>query len=186
MVARELFQESPIETGRLYGGIGAEDFKSLFRDHPGGVAVITADAGGGPAALTATSVSSVSVDPPLLVFSVSDRSSASGTINTADHVVVHLLSSAQFALGKLCATSGADRFADDVPWERLPTGEPRYVEAEAWVRGEVVARVSAGSATIAVVHALDVGLPTRRANGDPLVYHAGNWHRLGQETVIRD
>jgi flavin reductase (DIM6/NTAB) family NADH-FMN oxidoreductase RutF len=68
-----------------------QSFKDLFRGHPGGVAVITADAGDGPVALTATSVSSVSADPPLLTFSISALSSASTTLQRADTVVVHLL-----------------------------------------------------------------------------------------------
>lgn len=44
----------------------ADDFKAIFRGHPGGVSLITTDAGDGPVALTATSVASISVDPPLL------------------------------------------------------------------------------------------------------------------------
>jgi flavin reductase (DIM6/NTAB) family NADH-FMN oxidoreductase RutF len=43
--------------------LSPDEFKALFRGHPGGVAVITADAGDGPVALTATSVASVSADP---------------------------------------------------------------------------------------------------------------------------
>ena len=56
--------------------VSADDFKAVFRGHPGGVALITADAGDGPVALTATSVASVNVDPPLLMFSVTTVSSA--------------------------------------------------------------------------------------------------------------
>jgi hypothetical protein len=43
-------------------GMGADEFKSAFRNHPAGVAVITADAGYGPVGLTATSVISVSAE----------------------------------------------------------------------------------------------------------------------------
>ncbi|WP_432651883.1 flavin reductase [Glutamicibacter nicotianae] len=49
----------------------AEDFKAIFRGHPGGVSLITADAEDGSVALTATSVAPISVDQPLLVFSIS-------------------------------------------------------------------------------------------------------------------
>ena len=100
-----------------------QSFKDLFRGHPGGVAVITADAGDGPVALTATSVSSVSADPPLLTFSISALSSASTTLQRADTVVVHLLDADDLDLARLCATSGLDRFADRAAWSRLATGE---------------------------------------------------------------
>ena len=68
----------------------AEDFKAVFRGHPGGVSVITADAGQGPVALTATSVASISVDPPLLVFSISALSSAAVALTRATSLVVHI------------------------------------------------------------------------------------------------
>ena len=49
-------------------------FKSAFRAHPSGIAVLTADAGDGPVAMTISSLSSLSTDPPLVVFSASSHS----------------------------------------------------------------------------------------------------------------
>ncbi|MDQ1572665.1 MAG: hypothetical protein QOH44_224, partial [Actinomycetota bacterium] len=99
--------------------LSADEFKLAFRNHPAGVAVITADAGDGPVGLTATSVFSVSAEPPLLVFSISSQSSSAPTLSRADTVVVHLLSAEQLAVAKLFATSGVDRFADTESWARL-------------------------------------------------------------------
>ena len=48
-------------------------FRSVFRRHAAGVAVITAAAGGRPVGFTATSLTSVSVEPPLLSFGISHR-----------------------------------------------------------------------------------------------------------------
>src|ERR1700712_2067372 len=95
-----------------FAGLGPDAFKLAFRNHPAGVAVITADAGDGPVGLTATSVFSVSAEPALLVFSISALSSSAPTINRADTVVVHLLGADQLELAKLFSTKGADRFAD--------------------------------------------------------------------------
>lgn len=61
----------------------ADDFKAIFRGHPGGVSLITADPGNGSIALTATSVASISVDPPLLVFSISALSSTAEVVTEA-------------------------------------------------------------------------------------------------------
>src|SRR6478609_5191085 len=110
----------------MSGSLPADDFKLLFRGHPGGVAVITAAGPDGPVALTATSVSSVSADPPLLTFSLSALSSASPAILSASTVVVHLLDADDLDLARLASTSGADRFADTARWTRLVTGEPVY------------------------------------------------------------
>ncbi|MEG0161907.1 MAG: flavin reductase family protein, partial [Aurantimicrobium sp.] len=90
--------------------LSADEFKLAFRNHPAGVAIVTADAGKGPVAMTVTSVFSVSAEPPLLVFSASAQSSATPTIAEADTVVIHLLGADQLHLAKLAATSGANRF----------------------------------------------------------------------------
>jgi flavin reductase (DIM6/NTAB) family NADH-FMN oxidoreductase RutF len=94
------------------GGLSADELKAAFRNHPAGVAVITADAGDGPVGLTATSVFSVSAEPALFVFSLSSQSSSAATIFRADTVVVHLLGAHQLHVARLFSTSGVDRFAD--------------------------------------------------------------------------
>lgn len=66
-----------------------ERFLSAFGNHPSGVALITADAGDGPAGLTATSVASVSADPPMVMFSASVGSSSTPVVLAARTVVVH-------------------------------------------------------------------------------------------------
>ncbi|MDY0910212.1 flavin reductase family protein [Microbacterium sp. CFBP9034] len=163
--------------------LGADDFKALFRGHPGGVAVITADDGRGPVALTATSVSSVSADPPLLVFSVSALSSASAAIRGSRTVIVHLLDADDLAVAKLGATSGIDRFADTSQWSRLVTGEPVFHGVRAWVRCDIVDRMDAGGSTVIAAHALQSNV-ARDAQGSAgaLVYHDRTWHRLGEHS----
>lgn len=170
-----------------FDSLPADAFKELFRGHPGGVAVITADDGSGPVALTATSVASVSVDPPLLVFSISALSSAAAVITKADTVVVHLLDANDLELAQLGATSGADRFADHTAWSRLTTGEPVYHGVRAWVRGAVISRMDAGGSTVIAAHALGASLERSIEPGDPgdaLVYHNRTWHRLGEHSRL--
>lgn len=160
----------------------AADFKLAFRNHAAGVAVVTADAGDGPVGLTATSVFSVSAEPPLLVFSVSSTSSSAPTLRAADTVVVHLLGADQIELAKLCATSGIDRFADRAIWERLVTGEPVFPSAHAWIRGKVINRMEAGTSTVIAVYALQAKLPDEAGDAPPLVYHNRAYHRLGEHS----
>jgi flavin reductase (DIM6/NTAB) family NADH-FMN oxidoreductase RutF len=165
-------------------GLDADSFKAVFRNHPAGVAVITADAGDGPVGLTATSVFSVSAEPPLLVFSVSGQSSSAPTIRAADTVVVHLLGAQQLDLATLCATSGIDRFADATIWDRLITGEPYFPAAQSWIRGRVIERMDAGGSTVIAVHALQAGTSDEADSSEPLVYHNRTWHRLGSHSRI--
>jgi flavin reductase (DIM6/NTAB) family NADH-FMN oxidoreductase RutF len=165
-----------------------DEYKTLFRGHPGGVAVITADVGNGPVALTATSVSSVSASPPLLVFSISSQSSAAPVLSEAATVVVHLLDSDDLGIAQLGSTSGVDRFADPELWSRLVTGEPVYRGVRAWVRCAIIDRMDAGGSTVIAAHALQASVDrdiAPGAAGDALVYHNRNWHRLGEHSLIR-
>jgi len=169
--------------------LSPDEFKALFRGHPGGVAVITADAGDGPVALTATSVASVSAEPPLLVFSISARSSASDVLSRAETVVVHLLDAHDIDVAKLGATGGIDRFSQTHLWSRLSTGEPVYSDVRAWVRCAVINRMDAGSATVFAGHALQSHIERDVHPGEPgdaLVYHNRTWHRLGEHSRIED
>ncbi len=173
----------------LGASLSADEFKALFRGHPGGVAVITAEGPDGPVALTATSVSSVSVDPPLLIFSVSALSSAAPAILAADTVVVHLLDSEDLDVARLASTSGVDRFADRTTWTRLVTGEPVYNGVRAWVRCSIVQRMNAGGSTVIAAHALQSDIARDVApgeHGDALVYHNRTWHSLGEHSLIPD
>ncbi|WP_269092213.1 flavin reductase family protein [Arthrobacter hankyongi] len=160
----------------------AEQFKAAFRNHPAGVAVVTADPGDGPVGLTASSVISVSANPPLLVFSLSAFSSAAPALARAGTVVVHLLGADQVQLAKTFATGGIDRFADTGSWSRLVTGEPVLAGAPIWLRGRIVDRMEAGDSTVVAVQVLQARAPEQTP--DPLVYHNRSWHTLGEQSAL--
>jgi len=164
--------------------LSADDFKAAFRHHPAGVAVITADAGRGPVMLTATSVSSVSADPALLMFSLSAHSSSTPTIRRAETVVVHLLGAGQLALAQLGATSGIDRFADTSLWSTLPSGDVYFPGARAWIRGRVLTSMDAGGSAIVLVEAIEASPMDAADVQVPLVYHNRTWHELGDHSQI--
>jgi len=164
--------------------VSPDDLKQAFRGHPGGVALITATGPDGHVALTATSVASVSAEPPLLVFSVSALSSSTPTIRGAESVVVHLLSASELHLARLGATSGVDRFADTSLWTTLSTGEPVF-HGTTWLRSIVVDRLGAGSATLIVAQPVESNVAAREGHPrDALVYHDRSWHRLGEPSRI--
>lgn len=168
--------------------LSADDFKSAFRNHPAGVAVITADVGAGPVGLTATSVISVSANPPLVVFSLSSASSSTPTVKQAETVVIHLLGVEQIDLARNFATSGIDRFADTSIWSRLITGEPFLPASNAWMRGRIVNRMEAGDSTVVAVQVLQVDLPCEKGRtaqqARPLVYHNRTWHSLSEASAV--
>lgn len=173
---------------QLSESIDADTFKAAFRMHPAGVAVITADAGERPAAMTISSLASVSTEPPMVIFSLSRMSGATQTFLESDSVVVHLLGSAQLWLAQLGATGGVDRFADTTRWTRLPSGEPVFPDTYAWLRGNIVHRMEAGNSVVCVAHIVQAsvhdGETLDRDPAAPLVYHARAWHELSIESTI--
>jgi flavin reductase (DIM6/NTAB) family NADH-FMN oxidoreductase RutF len=167
----------------LDSGLSPAKFKLAFRHHAAGVAVVTADAGDGPVGITATSVFSVSAEPPLMVFSISGRSSSAPAIRRAETLVVHLLGLRQLHIARLCSTSGIDRFADTSIWRRLPTGEPHFPGVPVWIRGRVINRMEAGDSTVIAIHALESEHAADHRTS-PLVYHNRAWHALGDASRL--
>lgn len=189
-MTRTSTQASParMAEGHFDQMLPADDFKAAFRNHPAGVSVVTADPGDGPVGLTATSVFSVSANPPLLVFSLSGHSSSAPALRRAETVVVHLLGADQIELAKTFSTSGIDRFADTSIWTRLVTGEPVLPTANAWLRGKIVNQMEAGDSTVVAVQVLQVKIPEvdsrPAAQSHPLVYHNRTWHQLGDHSAM--
>ncbi|WP_104102519.1 flavin reductase family protein [Arthrobacter sp. 08Y14] len=159
-----------------------DHFKDAFRAHPAGVAVITAYGDAGPVGLTASSVSSVSADPPILVFSLASAQGSAGVIAAADTVVVHLLGARNAPLASLFSRPGTDRFTPELAWEKLPTGEPLLTDAPHALRARVLSRTAVGSSVLVTGEVLNI-----LASGEPdapLVYHNRTYHRLGSHSAL--
>src|SRR5690349_18869536 len=122
-----LLGAAPSAAPAASSGIDRPTFRQVFGRHPGGVVVVTADAGLGPAGLTLTSLTSVAADPPQLS-GISHGGSTWPTSAATRAVVVHFLAARQADLGRLFATSGVDRFAHPTRWSRTADGQPRHLE----------------------------------------------------------
>lgn len=149
--------------------------RSLFRRHAAGVAVITARGERGPVGFTATSLTSVSAEPPMLSFGIGTAASSWPAVASTDHVGVHVLGEHQRELAATFARSGADRFGPPTVWGEGPEGVPVLDDVLAWMVCRIVTRVPAGDHRIVLAEVLD-GDPTRP--GRPLLYHQGGFRAL--------
>ena len=147
-------------------------FRALFRHHPAGVAIVTLDAGAGPAGFTATSFTSVSAQPPLATVALDRGSTSWPHLQNARSLVVNLLGPDGGELARRFATSGIDRFAGPTRWRRLPTGEPVLDDAARWLRASVRELVPVGDHALAVllIEQIELG-----AHPHGLVYHDGGF-----------
>ncbi|MFE0510732.1 flavin reductase family protein [Streptomyces sp. NPDC058964] len=149
--------------------------RSAFRRHAAGVAVITARGDSGPVGFTATSLTSVSAEPPLLSFGIGTGASSWPAISTTGHVGVHILGEHQSDLAATFARSGADRFGAPTAWREGPEGVPVLDDVLVWLVCRIVGRVPAGDHRI-VLGEVVVGDPA--GAGRPLLYHQGRFSGL--------
>ncbi|WP_328379187.1 flavin reductase family protein [Streptomyces sp. NBC_00440] len=156
-------------------GIAPERFRQVFRRYPAGVVAVTADSGRGPVGFTATSLTSLSLEPPLVSFGIAVTASSWPHIERATTAVINFLSSDQEPLARTFAKSGIDRFAAPTQWRRLPGGEPVLGGVAGWLRLGVEQIVPAGDHRIVVARVEESWLDESRG---PLVFHDGNYLSL--------
>lgn len=154
-------------------------FRSVFRTHPAGVAVVTLDGPDGPTGFTATSVVSVSADPPIVLFTIMESSSNWPALSAADTVVIHFLGSEHAEISRRFSTSGIDRF-EGLAWTPLDRGEPLIDGVDTWMRCAVLSRDRAGGSYVVQVEPLECRVSDDR---QPLVYHDRRYHRLTDDSV---
>lgn len=156
-------------------GIAPERFKQIFRNHPAGVVVVTVDAGNGPAGFTATSLTSLSLDPPLVSFGIGVTASSWPHVRQAGSAVVNFLGTDQEQLARTFATSGIDRFAEPTRWRRLPAGDPVLDGVTGWLRLDIEQIVPAGDHRVVIGRVQQSWADGAR---DPLLFHDGGYHSL--------
>ncbi|NUV70556.1 MULTISPECIES: flavin reductase family protein [unclassified Streptomyces] len=150
-------------------------FKQIFRRYPAGVVVVTADSGRGPVGFTATSLTSLSLDPQLVSYGIGTTTSSWPHVEVAASTVVNFLGADQEALARTFATSGIDRFAAPTGWRRLPGGEPVLDGVAGWLRLETEQIVPAGDHRIVIARVTESWLDEGRS---PLLFHDGSYHSL--------
>jgi flavin reductase (DIM6/NTAB) family NADH-FMN oxidoreductase RutF len=161
--------------------VDADLFRALLRRHAAAVVVVTAP-GTPPAGFTATSFTSVSLDPPLVSFCLAHTASSWPAVSAAGTVAVHVLGQDQEQVARTFATSGIDRFAAHGAWRAGPDGVPLLDGVLARLVCRVVQRVRAGDHSI-VLATPESGHHHVDESATPLVYHAGRYARLGPKAA---
>ncbi|MFC8303092.1 flavin reductase family protein [Specibacter sp. NPDC057265] len=170
-------RREPAGPGALTNG-----FKAAFGGHPAGVAIITAPSATGPVGITASSVASVSAEPPLLAFSLAAASGSAAAIAAAQTVVVHLLTSKDLELARIFASSKSERFSGSMAWTTLETGEPLLLHGGYALRCTILSRTPAGGSLLLAAQVVDVLAPAD--THAPMVYHSRTFHALGEHSRL--
>jgi flavin reductase (DIM6/NTAB) family NADH-FMN oxidoreductase RutF len=158
--------------------VGAADYKAALRRHPGGVAVVTFASPAGPVGFTATSLTSLSLDPPLVCFNITRTSSSYDALCSATDVVVHLLGSHQSDLARRFSQPAHERFADRSLWTTLSSGEPLLRGTPVWLRATVQQLIPAGDSALLIGHVNRICQTDPGRRCVPLLYHDGRYASL--------
>ncbi len=156
----------------------AQDLRRAYRDAIGrfatGVCVVTTRGVAGPAGLTTNAVTSLSLDPLLLLVCFDNASRTLPLVRESGRFAVNVLRAGQEDLAAVFASKlvAAEKFEQVTHTER--GGVPVLDDALAWMSCEVRALHPGGDHTIGVGEVTAMG----HEDGDPLLFYAGAYARL--------
>jgi flavin reductase (DIM6/NTAB) family NADH-FMN oxidoreductase RutF len=152
----------------------ARAFRTALGQFATGVTIVTCLDAAGPVAMTANSFASVSLDPPLVLWSPAIASSRHDAFVFARHFSIHVLHEGQMGLARDMARDGRS-FAPGL-WAEGPAGVPVLRDSLARFDCAHHAAHAAGDHTIVVGLVEAVLL----AGGVPLVFAQGAYGRFAE------
>lgn len=154
--------------------IDPRDFRNALGTYATGVTIITAvGADGKPYGLTCNSFASVSLNPPLVLWSLGMFSQGLSVFQNASHFAVNVLGASQQALASKFAKSTEEKFAD-VKWTPGLGGAPLLVDSVANFQCRAANRYYGGDHVI-FLGAVEAYSYNRR---EPLLFAHGGYGRF--------
>ena len=157
-------------------------FKEAMRQWVAGVTIVTTDDDGTLGGMTASSFTSVSINPHLILIAVKETAYTHDLIKNSGVFAANILNTQQVEWAKRFAgmyPEIEDRFFD-IEYSTAETGSPILPDVMGWVDCKVYGSHQAGDHTIFVGQVLDAkGI----GEGDPLLYYNRSW---GQFAGITD
>jgi flavin reductase (DIM6/NTAB) family NADH-FMN oxidoreductase RutF len=153
--------------------IDGATFRRVVGHLASGVTVITCAVDGKPHGMTASSVTSLSADPPMMLACVNRSAPTSVAIRAAGGFVVNVLRAGQEHMAQQFARPSDDKFAG-VATTYGALSMPVLREALAYLECEVCEQVDAGTHTILLGRVVNASA----SDGEPLAYFRGGFGRL--------
>ncbi|MCW6511188.1 flavin reductase family protein [Lichenifustis flavocetrariae] len=154
----------------------ARQFRDVLGSFTTGVVVVTTlGEDGRPIGLTVNSFNSVSLDPPLILWSLALKSPSLAAFRQHAYFAINILAEDQEPLCRQFATPSSDKFAN-IRFDRGVTGVPVLHATAAYLECRAFARYPGGD------HEIHVGevMAVHDHGAAPLVFHRGSVRRLIQ------
>lgn len=150
----------------------SQQFRAALGMFATGVTIVTVRSPeGGLVGLTANSFNSVSLDPPLVLWSLSRRAGSMPVFTHGSHYAINILAADQKELAQRFAMRDIDRFAG-VAWREGAGGAPVLDGAVATFECANRSRYEEGDHVIFVG---EVERCTARVGAQPLIFHGGRY-----------
>ncbi|GIF20536.1 flavin reductase (DIM6/NTAB) family NADH-FMN oxidoreductase RutF [Actinoplanes tereljensis] len=150
--------------------------REVFGIFPSGVVAVAALVDGVPSGLAASSFTSVSLDPPLVSFSIANASKTWPDLRRAPHLGVTILADHHSAVARQLAGPVDNRF-DNLSLTATDDGAVLLDDGLAHFDTTIYREVLAGDHTIVLLQ-LHTATHTGQAEPSPLVFHRSRFGRL--------
>lgn len=165
-------EASPVHADDPAAVAAARQFRDVLGRFASGVTVVTSVSADQPVGMTCQSFSSVSLDPPLVLFVPAKTSRAWPLIQRSGKFCVNFLAADQAALSNTMASRGVDKFAD-VKWSpSQATGSPLLDGVLGYVDCTIYAVHEAGDHFVVMGRVLDMAAHDA---DEPLLFFQGEY-----------
>jgi flavin reductase (DIM6/NTAB) family NADH-FMN oxidoreductase RutF len=164
-------------------GPDADLFRHVLGHYPTGVAVITAHTEHGPVGMSMNSFTSLSLQPPLVLFCPATTSTTWRLLREAGDIAINVLSAGQEELSRKFANKAVDRFSG-TSWSVGENGAPLLHDALGWLECKVLSEAPAGDHTVVIAEIDRMNVHWEIA--EPLVFFRGRYYRGMVEAVESD
>jgi len=148
-------------------------YRTVLGHFATGVVIVTAIDGDEPVGMACNSFTSVSLDPPLVLFCAAKSSTTWPRIQAAGKWAANVLDDDGEEICRLFAQKGADRFAR-IAYSPGRTGSPILEDAIAFADCETLVEHDAGDHVIVVGRVIELGY---QPEGKPLLFYRGGYGR---------
>jgi len=172
----QMNQQSVPSSEPFHAGEDSQALRQTLGCFPTGVTIVTTlDDRGEPIGLTVSSFNSVSLTPPLILWSLQLSSTHLDAFRNARGFAVSILSETQADICSAFASDRQDRF-NGIAWTESQTGMPLISGASAWLECETEIRHAGGD------HDIFIGrvLSHHSSDAPPLIYARGRLAALAQ------
>ncbi len=152
-------------------GDTAVQLRSAFGRFGTGVTVVTTQTANGPLGMTANSFSSVSLDPPLVLWSPATASKRHDAFASAARFCIHVLAADQRGIADHFAGQGHD--FDGFDWQAGPGDTPTFMGCLATFHCDTYAVYTAGDHSLILGHVKQAA--ERQGGGPGLMFDQGRY-----------